>query len=372
MHDGLTAVAALLLVAAAVGFAARRLGIHYNIALVVAGAATGRWPRVPARRPRPRDRHPGLPAHPALRGRDLHRPSPPARGHAAGGAARGAGHAPHRVRGGRHPALRPRPAWPVALLLGAILAATDTIAVVATFRKVRRAGPAAHHRREREPLQRRHRARRLRHHPGRASQRGTFDLGSGLLELVWVTAVGIGIGVAAGWAAAQLMRPPTTTSWRSSSPSSSPTAPWVVAENAARLARAGGGGGRHHHGQRGLAEVTPAGKVAIRSFWAVAAFGINSVLFLLIGLQLDFAALAAAAIAIGWGLLALTVGPRGRRLPDARAPRSAARRAGAAGLAAPAGVGQPEGQPLDGPRPQPARDLPHRDLIAPSSSAARS
>ena len=38
MHDGLTALAALLLVAAAVGFAARRLGVHYNIALVVAGA----------------------------------------------------------------------------------------------------------------------------------------------------------------------------------------------------------------------------------------------------------------------------------------------------------------------------------------------
>jgi CPA1 family monovalent cation:H+ antiporter len=54
--------------------------------------------------------------------------------------------------------------------------------------------------------------------------------------------------------------------------------------------------------------VTPSGKVAIRSVWEVAAFGVNSIVFLLVGLQMDFAGLAAAAPAIGWGLLALTVG----------------------------------------------------------------
>ena len=61
-------------------------------------------------------------------------------------------------------------------------------------------------------------------------------------------------------------------------------------------------------GSVGWREITPAGKVAIRSFWAVAAFGINSVLFLIIGLQFDFAAFGAAGIAIAWGLLALTAG----------------------------------------------------------------
>ena len=61
-------------------------------------------------------------------------------------------------------------------------------------------------------------------------------------------------------------------------------------------------------GSVGWREVTPAGKVAIRSFWAVAAFGINSVLFLIIGLQFDFAAFGAAGIAIAWGVLALTAG----------------------------------------------------------------
>ena len=61
-------------------------------------------------------------------------------------------------------------------------------------------------------------------------------------------------------------------------------------------------------GSFGWRAITPAGKVSIRSFWAVAAFGINSVLFLIIGLQFDFGALAAAGIAIAWGLLALTAG----------------------------------------------------------------
>jgi len=54
--------------------------------------------------------------------------------------------------------------------------------------------------------------------------------------------------------------------------------------------------------------VTPAGKVAIRSVWEVAAFGVNSVLFLLIGLQVDFPSLLASGRPVAWGLLALTVG----------------------------------------------------------------
>jgi CPA1 family monovalent cation:H+ antiporter len=58
----------------------------------------------------------------------------------------------------------------------------------------------------------------------------------------------------------------------------------------------------------GWESLTPAGKVAIRSVWEVAAFGVNSVLFLLIGLQVDFRALAASTGPVGWGLLALTVG----------------------------------------------------------------
>src|SRR5260221_274152 len=60
-------------------------------------------------------------------------------------------------------------------------------------------------------------------------------------------------------------------------------------------------------GTAGWAGLTPTGRVAIRSVWEVASFGVNSVVFLLIGLQVDFPSLLAAAPAIGWGLLALTL-----------------------------------------------------------------
>jgi CPA1 family monovalent cation:H+ antiporter len=54
--------------------------------------------------------------------------------------------------------------------------------------------------------------------------------------------------------------------------------------------------------------LTPTGKVAIRSFWEVAAFGVNSVVFLLIGLQVELPALLRAAPAVAIGVLAITIG----------------------------------------------------------------
>jgi CPA1 family monovalent cation:H+ antiporter len=61
-------------------------------------------------------------------------------------------------------------------------------------------------------------------------------------------------------------------------------------------------------GSEGFRDLHATGKVAIRSFWEAAAFGANSVVFLLIGLQVDFPDLIAGGPAIAWGLLALTLG----------------------------------------------------------------
>ena len=47
MHGTLTVALLLLLIAAAVGFLAKRLRIHYNVALVLAGAAHGTTQAVP-------------------------------------------------------------------------------------------------------------------------------------------------------------------------------------------------------------------------------------------------------------------------------------------------------------------------------------
>jgi CPA1 family monovalent cation:H+ antiporter len=197
--------------------------------------------------------------------------------------------------------------WMFAFLLGSILAATDTIAVVATFRKVK--APA--------------RLRTIVENESlfndgtalvafaailAAIHQGSFEITTGLTQLVWVTVLGIGIGAAAGWGAAQLFALTddhlmeilftvvvTYGSWvAAEAVHASP----VLAVVAAGIT-VGSVGWRH---------ITPGGKVAIRSFWAVAAFGINSVLFLIIGLQFDFAAFGAAGIAIAWGVLALTAG----------------------------------------------------------------
>ena len=306
MHEHLTALAALLLIAAAVGFAARRLGVHYNIALVVTGAVMGaaRVPRVALdpelviqvflpillfeaaivtdlRRLREDMRPvvllavPGVLVTVAVAAAILHF---------------GLG-------------------LPVsfALLLGSILAATDTIAVVATFRKVK--APA--------------RLRTIVENESlfndgtalvafsvilAAIQQGRFEVGSGLAQLAWVIVVGIGIGAAAGWGATQIVALTDDHLMEILLTVVVTYGAWVAAEavHASPVLAVVAAG--MTVGSIGWRAITPAGKVAIRSFWAVAAFGINSVLFLIIGLQFDFAAFGAAGLAIVWGLLALTVG----------------------------------------------------------------
>src|SRR6185295_12846760 len=80
--------------------------------------------------------------------------------------------------------------WPLALLLGAALASTDTIAVIASFRKVR-VSPQLAAIVENESL----------FNDGAAIvafstilaviEKGSFDPGRSLLDLAWVTAVGL-------------------------------------------------------------------------------------------------------------------------------------------------------------------------------------
>lgn len=306
MHDSLTALAALLLVAAAVGFAARRLGVHYNIALVVAGAALGaaEAPRIALDPAIVIQVFLPILLFEAAISTDL-----------------------TRLRADMRPVvllavpgmlvtvlvsglvLRLGLGLPlvVALLLGSILAATDTIAVVATFRKVK--APA--------------RLRTIVENESlfndgtalvafatilAALTEGHFHPGAGLTRLVWVTTVGIGIGAGAGWAAAQLVRLTDDHLMEILITVVVTYGSWVAAETMRAspvLAVVAAG---ITVGSVAWRDLTPSGKVAIRSFWGVAAFGINSVLFLIIGLQFDVAALGAAGLAIAWGIAALTAG----------------------------------------------------------------
>jgi CPA1 family monovalent cation:H+ antiporter len=306
MHDGVAALAALLLVAAAVGFAARRIGVHYNIALVVAGAAMGaaQVPRIALDPEIVIQIFLPILLFEAAISTDLRRLKADIRPVAL---LAGPGMLVTVFVAGA--ILRYGLGLPTyfALLLGAILATTDTIAVVATFRKVK--APA--------------RLRTIVENESLfndgtalvafavilgAIGKGSFEITGGITQLAWVTVVGIGIGAAAGWAAAQLIALTDDHLMEILFTVVVTYGSWVLAETlhaSPVLAVVTAG---ITMGSVAWREITPAGKVAIRSFWAVAAFGINSVLFLIIGLQFDFAALGAAGIAIAWGLLALTVG----------------------------------------------------------------
>ncbi len=307
MHGVLAIVLELLLIAAAVGLVAKRIRIHYSIALVLAGACVGASRLIPpigldpeivlqvflpillfeaaiatdARRLRENLTPivvlavPGLLVSLFVVGAVLH-----------------FGLALH---------------WPVALLLGSILSTTDTIAVMAGIRKVRTPARLTTIV-ENESL----------FNDGTALVaftailavvvEGRFDATRSLSNLAWVIGVGLGFGAAVGSLVALLMK-------RAEDHLMEIMLTAVVAYSASLgaeqlhaspiLAVVAAGITVRAVGWPGLAAT---GKVAISSFWEAAAFGVNSVVFLLVGLQVELRALAAAAPAVAWGLLALTLG----------------------------------------------------------------
>ena len=307
MHGTLTVVLLLLLIAGGVGFLAKRVRIHYNVALVLAGvvlAASQAVPQVALRSEvvlqiflpillfeatlatdlrRLRDNLvpvavlavPGMLTTVAVSGLILH-------------GALGLD-------------------WAVACLLGAALAATDTIAVIASFRKVR-VSPRLAAIVENKSLFNNNTTIMAFTAILAAIQVGRFEPGRGVMELAYVTGVGLTCGLGLGWAVAHLMRGTedhlmeimltVLAAYGSALFAETLHVSAVLAVVAAGLTLRA----------VGWNAVTPTGRVAIRSVWEVAAFGVNSVLFLLIGLQVDFRSLAAVAIPVAWGLLALTVG----------------------------------------------------------------
>jgi len=307
VQANLTVVLEILLIAAAVGIAAKRLRIHYNIALVLAGVVVGAARVAPeigldpaivldvflpillfeaaistdVRRLRENLAPVTLLAVPGMLVSVL----------VAGGTLRIATGLP----------------WGLALLLASILAATDTIAVIATFRKVR--APARLTTIvENESLFNDGAALVAFSVILAAVEKGRFDAARGAAELAWVVTAALAVGAFLGYAASLVMRRTedhlmeimltVVVTYGSSSLAHTLGASPVLAVVAAGITV-------RTVGWKGLAAT---GKIAIRSLWEVAAFGVNSVLFLLIGLQVDLPALASAAPAIGWGLAALTLG----------------------------------------------------------------
>ena len=307
LHGTLTVVLLLLLIAAAVGFLAKRIRIHYNVALVLAGVVLGATQAVPRVGLQPEIvLQVFLPIllYEATLATDLRRLRQnlvPVAVLAVPGMLTTVFVAGAILHAGLHLE------WPVALLLGSALAATDTIAVIASFRKVR-ISPRLAAIVENESLLNDGTAIVAFTAILAAIEHGRFDAAHGLASLAWVTAVGLGCGFGLGYAIAHLVRGTqdhlmeimltAIAAYGSTLLAETLHASPVLAVVAAGLTLRGAG----------WESLTPTGKVAIRSVWEVAAFGVNSVLFLLIGLQMDFRSLVASAGPAGRGLLALTAG----------------------------------------------------------------
>lgn len=305
--EALTIVLELLLVAAAVGLAAKRLRIHYNIALVLAGVAVGASHLLP-----PVHLDPSvvinvfLPvllfeAAISIDLRRLRQNLVPVVVLAVPGMILTVFVAGAVLRHGLDLA------WSVALLLGSILATTDTISVIATFRKVRvpsRLSTIV----ENESL----------FNDGTALVAFTTLLGvlaedrfsatSTVASLLWVVCVGLLVGLAVGWAASQLLRRVDDHLMEIMVTVVVTYGSWLVAERVHASSIIAVVTAGITLGTIGWPVLTPTGKVAIRSVWQVAAFGVNSMVFLMLGLQVRPAELFVAAPAIGWGLAALTLG----------------------------------------------------------------
>jgi monovalent cation:H+ antiporter, CPA1 family len=305
--EALTVAVKLLLVAAATGLAARRLKVHHNLALVLAGVVLGASHLIEAVELDPEVVInvflPVLLFEAAISTdlRRLRQNLTPIALLAVPGMMVTVAVAGAVLRGGLGLA------WPLAFLLGSILAATDTIAVIATFRSVR--APARLTTIvENESL----------FNDGTALVafttilgvvlRGSFDPGSMLRSLVWVTVGGIAVGLAVGWAASQLVRKIDDHLMEIMITVAITYGSWLLAEavHASPILAVVTAG--ITLGTVGWPALTPSGKVAIRSVWQVAAFGVNSMVFLMLGLQVRPGELLAAWGPIGWGLLALTLG----------------------------------------------------------------
>lgn len=307
MQALLTTALELVLLALLVGFVARRVRVHYNVALVVAGVLVGATHLMPPV---------ALSADIVLQlflpvllleaaiSTDLRRLRDnlgPILLLALPGLV-----LTLLVAGG---VLRATIGLPLGfgLLLGAILAPTDTIAVLSGFRSVG-APPRLKSLVENESL---------------------FNDGTGLVaygailavltggafapaaiasNLFWVMVVGTVIGWAAGFGAALLAR-------HAGDHLNTVVLTVALAYGAAQLAQAAQASAVLAVVAAGLSlrahgwAVLPApSRLAVRSFWEVAAFAVNSVVFLLVGMQVDGPALLAAAPAILWALVALFAG----------------------------------------------------------------
>ena len=199
----------------------------------------------------------------------------------------------------------------VAVVFGALIAATDPVAVVALFRALgvpRQLAAAV----EGESLFNDGTAIVVFNIALTAALTGAFDPVAGVFDFVRVAAGGIAVGFALGWLGAQLMarvedRLVVTTLTTLLAFGSYLAAEWLHVSGVLAVVIAG-----LLAGNVGLASATPTTKIMLFNLWDYVGFLANSLVFLLIGLEVDLTELwsnlgpisvAVGAVLIGRGVV---------------------------------------------------------------------
>jgi monovalent cation/hydrogen antiporter len=175
--------------------------------------------------------------------------------------------------------------WPMAFVLGAVLAPTDPVAATSVFRRIpvpERVGVVV----EGEALVNDGVGLTLYRVAVGAATAGTFSLASAALQTVLVAAGGIAIGLAVGWVLAHLKRRVQEPEIEITLSLFTPYAAYIAAEAAhASGILAAVTVGLYSGGTAGRV-LLPETRVKVQAFWSAVAFLLDSVLFVLVGLQM--------------------------------------------------------------------------------------
>jgi monovalent cation/hydrogen antiporter len=183
--------------------------------------------------------------------------------------------------------------WPMAFVLGAVLAPTDPVAATSVFRRMpvpERVGTVV----EGEALVNDGVGLTLYRVAVGAATAGTFSLATAAVQTVLVAAGGVAAGLAVGWAISHVKRRVQEPEIEITLSLFTPYAAYIAAEavHASGVLAAVTVG--LYSGWRAGEVLLPETRVKVLAFWAALAFLLDSVLFVLVGLQLP-AVLAALA-----------------------------------------------------------------------------
>jgi len=193
-----------------------------------------------------------------------------------------------------------------AFVFGALIAATDPVAVVALFR-ASGVPPRLSVHVEGESLLNAGTAIVLFNVVLAAALTGRFDPGAGVLDFVRVAAGGVLVGLALGWLAAQLIARVDDYLIETTLTTVLAFGAYLLAERlhvSGVLAVVAAGLVNGNAGKRGM---SPTSRLVLFTFWEYVAFLANSLVFLLIGLQVDVPALLAAWQPVLWAVGAVLV-----------------------------------------------------------------